>query len=128
MLIEQEAMDQYLGEIEDEEERVLSEGGGLTGSMIGRRRVVVTRAVGEAWEQFSRERVEVVRRSFRIVGLSLPIDGSEDHELSIKGLANDSLIEGLKQGREGELEMGDFNVGDEDEAQDCIEDDNFHYE
>jgi len=75
----------------------LAAGGKLTGSMIGRRRVAITRAVGEAWERFSTERAEVVQRAFRVVGLSLPIDGSEDHQISIKGLATDFLAKRLKE-------------------------------
>ncbi|KAG0129023.1 hypothetical protein HOY82DRAFT_541043 [Tuber indicum] len=111
-------MDQRLEEIEAEEERTLAAGGELTGSMVGRRRVAVSYAVGEAWERFSTDRVEVVRRTFRVVGLSLPIDGSEDHELSIKGLANDFLQEGLKQIREGEGEAEiDEEEGEEEEVQ-----------
>ena len=34
--------------------------------------------------------------AFRIISLSLPIDGNEDHEISIKGLASDHLAEQLK--------------------------------
>jgi len=80
-------------------------GGRLTGSMIGRRCIALTWAVGEAWTCFSTERAEVVRRAFCIVGLSLPIDGSEDYAISIKGLASDLLAEHLKdwevEGRDG---------------------------
>ena len=47
--------------------------------------------------------------AFRIVGLSLPIDGSENHEISIKGLASDYLAEQLK---DWEIEGGD-GLGDE---------------
>ena len=89
-------MEERLGEIEETEEREVSEGRDLNGSMVGRRRVAVTWAVGEAWEVFSREKVEVVRNAFRAVGLAVPINGSEDHRLSIKGLANELLIEGLR--------------------------------
>ena len=53
--------------------------------------------MGDVLEKFSTQRVEVILRAFRVVGLSLPIDGSEDHELSIKGLANEFLVEGLKE-------------------------------
>jgi len=65
--------------------------------MVGRRRVAVTWAVGEAWEVFSQERSEVVRKAIRMVALSLPVDGSEDSQLYIKGLASDFLIQGLKE-------------------------------
>lgn len=94
-------MDERLAVVEDEEEKVVGEGRRLIGSMIGRRRVALTWAVGEAWERFSTERAEVVHRSFRTVGLSLPIDGSEDHEISIKGLANHVLVEGLRDWERG---------------------------
>jgi len=63
--------------------------------MVGRRRILTTWAVGEAWEVFSRERVEVVKKSFRILGLALPIDGSCDSEISVKGVDNAYLVEGL---------------------------------
>jgi len=84
-----------LDKIEKEEEEILAEGGKLAGSMVGRRRILTTWAVGEAWEVFSRERVEVVKKSFRILGLALPIDGSCDSEISVKGVENAYLAEGL---------------------------------
>ena len=62
---------------------------------MGRRRILTTWVVGEAWEVFSRERVEVVKKSFRILGLALPIDGSCDSEISVKGVDNAYLVEGL---------------------------------
>jgi len=85
-----------LDELESEEEEIVSGGGRLVGSMVGRRRILTTWAVGEAWEIFSRERAEVVRKSFRILGLALPIDGSHHGEISIKGIENAYLQEGLK--------------------------------
>ena len=118
-------MDEHLGQIEDEEERILAEGGKLTGSMVGPRRIAVTRAIGDAWTQFSTNRAKVVRLAFRIVGLSLPLDGSADSELSIKGLANDLLVEGLKEwetgdggggGQRGENSEGGRNRDEGDEA------------
>lgn len=118
-------MDERLAVVEEEEERTLAEGGRLTGSMIGRRRVALTWAVGEAWERFSTERVEVVRRSSRTVGLSLPIDGSEDHEISIKGLANQVLVEGLRDWERGN-EEGREIVSDSDSVEE--EELDFHYE
>lgn len=69
---------------------------------MGRRRILTTWAVGEAWERFCRERQHVVLRSFRALGLSLPINGSCDAEISIKGLETATLVEKLKNwGREG---------------------------
>ena len=92
---------------------------------MGRRRVAITWAVGEAWEVFSREKAEVVRNSFQVVGLSLPIDGSEDHRLSIKGLANDVLIEGLKDWDDREQENANPEVDIDIDSDDEI---NFAYE
>jgi len=46
---------------------------------------MTTHFVGEAYIGFHKEKGQVIRRSFRKVGLSLPIDGSSDHELNIKG-------------------------------------------
>lgn len=43
--------------------------------------------VGDAWYQFCVEKQDFVKSVFRKVGLSLPIDGSADHELDIKGFA-----------------------------------------
>ncbi|KAG0135520.1 hypothetical protein HOY82DRAFT_536693 [Tuber indicum] len=86
-------------EIETEEERVLQGGGKLLGSMVGRRRVATTWAVGEAWERFSKEKREVVRKSFRVLGISLPMDGSDDGEISVKGLDTSQLIAGLADWR-----------------------------
>ncbi|RPB02545.1 DDE-domain-containing protein [Choiromyces venosus 120613-1] len=56
--------------------------------MVGDRRVMTTECVGDAFRQFHQEKGEVIRRSFRKVGLSLPIDGCLDHELAIKGFKN----------------------------------------
>ena len=57
---------------------------------------MTTWAVGDAWEEFCRERKEVIKRSFRVVGLSLPIDGSCDNEMSLKGLDMEQLTADLK--------------------------------
>ena len=67
--------------MEEEEEGILTSGGQLSGSMVGRWRVLCTWAVGEAWERFSQEHAHVVRRGFTATGLALPIDGSRDSEI-----------------------------------------------
>jgi len=95
-------MDLWLEEIQTEKELEIGEGRALAGSMVGRRRIAITWTVGEAWETSSQEKTVVVQHSFQVVGLSLPLDGSEDTDLSIKGLANDFLVEGLKEWRIGE--------------------------
>ena len=65
-------------------------------SAVGEMRVMMTRCVAEAWETFCRERREVVIRSFHELGLSLPLNGSCDGELSIKGLETPMLMNSLK--------------------------------
>ncbi|RPA89608.1 hypothetical protein L873DRAFT_1849216 [Choiromyces venosus 120613-1] len=71
---------------------------------VGDRRVMTTICVSRAWDQFCRESHHLVITSFRNVGLSLHPNGSEDHELSIKGIATSELQVGNGQ----ELpEMGD---------------------
>jgi len=81
--------------IDQEEEVILRGGEKLTGSMIGRRRIAPTWAVGEAWERFSREKEEVVHHPFHCVSIALPIDGSADAQISIKGTETGYLVEGL---------------------------------
>ena len=55
-------------------------------------RVLVTQAVGAAWEQFCEKHQGLVVQTFRKLGITLPIDGSSDGELSVKGI-NSSLLE-----------------------------------
>lgn len=52
---------------------------------VGDRRVLTTWGVGDTSYQFCMEKQDLVKKAFRIVGLSLPIDGSAHHELDIKG-------------------------------------------
>lgn len=115
-------------EIEAEEELQVSEGRALAGSMVGRRRIAITWAVGEAWETFSQERAEVIRHSSWVGGLSLPIDGGKDSELSIKGLANNFLVEGLKEWRIGEnMDDDREDVEDLEEAVDVSPDEEINF-
>jgi len=89
--------------------------------MDGRRRVGTTWAVGQAWERFSLEKVEVVRKSFRVLGLSLTVNGSEDHQISVKGLASEFLKEGLVDWNEGVEVNSDGDEGGELEEEDNYE-------
>jgi len=52
---------------------------------VGDRRVMTTHCVGNAFDQFHSTKSHLISTSFRKLGLSLPIDGSSDHELDIKG-------------------------------------------
>ena len=93
-------------EVEPEEEQVLAEGGQLWGRMVGRRRVLCAWAVGEAWKRFSANQAHVVQRAFTAVGLALPIDGSRDSEISIKGLETSLFVEGIKDWADGAMVAG----------------------
>lgn len=55
---------------------------------VGDRQVLTTNCVGDAWYQFSIEKHELLQRAFWKIGLSLPIDGSADDQLHIKGFSN----------------------------------------
>ena len=80
-------------------------------SAVAERRILVTQAVGEAWEKFSQTYQELVVITFGKLGLTLPINGSCDDELSIKGIdplllrIGDWRIEG-GEGLEREVEEG----------------------
>lgn len=86
-------MEEKLDGIEKEEEEIVPQGGKLTGSMVGHRRILTTWAVGKAWEVFCWEHKTVVQRSFCAVGLALPINGSHNCENSVKGLDSSLFIE-----------------------------------
>ena len=51
---------------------------------VGDRRVLLTKCVGQAWEDMHAEDGEIIRHAFKYVGLGLPIDGSQDHDIKIK--------------------------------------------
>jgi hypothetical protein len=72
----EELADQYI----DEHEREWIEGK----YSIGQRRDLLTKWVGEAWEDMHAEDREMLRQIFEQVGLGLPIDGSQDHKIKIK--------------------------------------------
>jgi len=71
--------------------------------MVGRRRVLCTWAVGEAWEKFSANQTRVVEWAFTAVGLALPIHGSRDSEISINGLETSLFVEGIKDWADGAM-------------------------
>jgi hypothetical protein len=72
----EELADQYI----DEHESEWVEGK----YSIGQRRVLLTKWVGQAWEDMHAEDSEMLRQAFEQVGLGLPIDGSQDHKIKIK--------------------------------------------
>ncbi|KAG0642465.1 hypothetical protein HOY80DRAFT_1036596 [Tuber brumale] len=78
--------------IEDELDRMEIEQKDVQGeSAVGKMRVMMTYCMGHAWSEFSYDRQEVVIKCFLQLGLSLPINGSSDGKISIKGL--ETLLE-----------------------------------
>ena len=72
----EELADQYI----DENEREWVEGK----YSVSQRRVLLTKWVGQAWEDMHAKDSDMIRQAFVQVGLGLPIDGSRDHEIKIK--------------------------------------------
>ena len=56
------------------------------------RRVLFTKWVGQAWEEVSADK-EMIVRSFKKCGISVPIDGSEDDQIHIQGLEDYAVEE-----------------------------------
>ncbi|RPA95487.1 hypothetical protein L873DRAFT_1792241 [Choiromyces venosus 120613-1] len=123
-----EILEEKLDKIEVEEEDILLKGGRLAGSMIGRRGILTTWAVGEAWEVFSREQAEVVKKSFRILGLALPINGSCDNEISVKEIESAYLVEGLREWEKGGVAVIDLEEDAVESVEVEIDEDVFYEE
>jgi hypothetical protein len=92
----QDATEEYMDRREDE-----------TGTeaekwSVSDKRIMVTHVVADAWKRFCTEKQAVVCKAFQDVGLFLPVDGSQDHLLSIKGFGPD------------ELQIGDYNQRDDE--------------
>ncbi|RPA96931.1 hypothetical protein L873DRAFT_1923342 [Choiromyces venosus 120613-1] len=71
-------------------------------------RIVTTEAVRRAWEEWNKaqSRRKIIIQSFRDIGISLPVDGSCDHELKIKGFSSGELVLGDWARSEGEMDYG----------------------
>ena len=85
------------------------------------RRVLLTQWVGKAWKKYHEDNQEVIKQTFRDVGLTLAIDGSEDKQLKIRDLPD--LVVGDWQrldekNDDSEAEDGeaDEDIGEEDES------------
>ena len=51
---------------------------------VSQRRVLLTKWVGQAWEDIYAQDSDMIRQAFVQVRLGLPINGSRDHEIKIK--------------------------------------------
>ena len=79
---------QYIEEYEDlwvEQNFDLWESGKWS---IGERRILMTHWVAQAWEKVHTEHKDAIITCFKSVGLSLPVDGSEDHLLKVQDCPN----------------------------------------
>jgi len=52
---------------------------------VSQRCILTTTCVGKVYNKFHEEKGDIIRSVFQKVGLSLPVDGSRDSELDIKG-------------------------------------------
>ena len=50
------------------------------------RRILMTQWVGQAWESIHHESQQTIQRFSRKCGTTVAIDGSEDHDINIRGL------------------------------------------
>ena len=77
------------------------------------RRVLITKWVGQAWEEISEDK-EMIIRSFYKCGISVPIDGSGDSQIHIEGLEDYAVDED-----DGDYTDGDpFSDGEEESGSD----------
>lgn len=53
---------------------------------VGDRRVMLTKGVGQAWRELHANQSDLICQTFRKLGFSLAVDGSEDAELSKRDL------------------------------------------
>lgn len=75
----------------------------------GERRVLLTKWVGQAWAEVSANK-EMIQRTFRKCGISIPIDGSADDDINIEGLADYTV--GEDEDEEGEELEADQDLDD----------------
>lgn len=80
-----EFTDQY---IDEQEEKLGCE---VESWSVSDKRVMTTHVVARAWEAFCKEKRELIQKSFRDVGVTLPVDGSEDSLLKVKGFEAEDL-------------------------------------
>ena len=74
---------------------------------VGDRRILLTKWVGQAWREFHAQQASLITSTFRKLGLSLAVDGSEDAEISVKDIPD--------------IEVGDWRLPDQDDVQEMEE-------
>jgi hypothetical protein len=71
----------------DRQCKLLEENGRAKKINISQLRILISKWVGQAWAEVSADR-EFMIDTFRKTGLSLPIDGSKDHEMKFLDVEN----------------------------------------
>jgi len=87
----EDILDRRLDEYEESHSINLREIPSSNTNMIAEQRVLVSWSVGEAWETFNSRYQQLVITTFQKLGLTLPIDGSSDQELMVKGIKPSTL-------------------------------------
>lgn len=54
----------------------------------------MTKCVAEAWSSLHSHQSDIIIGTCRRLGISLPIEGSQDQQLSVKGIPSENLIIG----------------------------------
>jgi len=80
----------------------------IDGWTLGDKRIMTTHVVGDSWDQFCKDKKDMVCKAFRDVEITLPIDCSQDHQLQIKGIPATSFV------------IGDGSVDPESEFADSV--------
>ena len=77
--------------------------------------MLLTKWVGQAWEEVSANK-QMIKRTFRKCGISVPIDGSADDEIQLEGLADYTVQEdGVDEGDEEDEDNMEAEMDDDDD-------------
>lgn len=109
---------EYIWVLTDEAIRDCENIGDFEKWSVGQWRVLTTCCVGDAWYQFCIEKQDIVKRVFRKLGLSLPIDRSADHEIDIKGF-QEIEVEDWSRDLNEEDQLADVSI--EHDSSDLVE-------
>ena len=69
-----------------------------------RRRVVMTKWVGQAWQEVSGSLQEQIKAVSQSIGISIPADGSEDNLVKLRGLPEYRIARGGAAADEQDVE------------------------
>ena len=85
---------------------------------VSDRRVMLTKWVGQAWEELHKDHGSLICQTFRRLGLSLAVDGSEDHEIKVKDIPDIEVGDWhLNAGKQENV----YNALDSDAVQDVVD-------